>query len=72
MTKFQVSYWHHKAEILHWESESKDLARQVETANQDLQSYEQLQPEAVKLSKVKLSILSVKSAILFLIACAFS
>lgn len=42
----------HKAEILHWESESKDLARQIETANQDLQSYEQLQPEAVKLSKL--------------------
>ena len=42
----------HKAEVLHWESESKDLQRQIETAKKDLQSYDQFQPEAVKLSKL--------------------
>ena len=38
----------HKAEVLHWESESKDLQRQIEAAKKDLQSYDQFQPEAVK------------------------
>lgn len=42
----------HKAEVLHWESESKDLQRQIETTKKDLESYEQFQPEAVKLSKL--------------------
>ena len=42
----------HKAEVLHWESESKDLQRQIEAAKKDLQSYDQFQPEAVKLSKL--------------------
>ena len=42
----------HKAEVLHWESESKDLQRQIETTKKDLQSYDQFQPEAVKLSKL--------------------
>ncbi|MDE6547228.1 MAG: DNA repair protein, partial [Lactobacillus sp.] len=42
----------HKAEVLHWESESKDLQRQIETTKKDLQSYEQFQPEAVKLGKL--------------------
>lgn len=42
----------HKAEVLHWESESKDLHRQIETTKKDLKSYEQFQPEAVKLSKL--------------------
>ncbi len=42
----------HKAEVLHWESESKDLQRQIETTRKDLESYEQFQPEAVKLSKL--------------------
>lgn len=42
----------HKAEVLHWESESKDLQRKIETAKKDLQSYEEFQPEAVRLSKL--------------------
>ena len=42
----------HKAEVLHWESESKDLHRQIEATKKDLESYEQFQPEAVKLSKL--------------------
>lgn len=42
----------HKAEVLHWESESKDLQRQIETTKKDLESYEQFRPEAVKLSKL--------------------
>ncbi len=42
----------HKAEVLHWESESKDLQRQIEATKKDLQSYEQFQPEAVKLGKL--------------------
>ena len=42
----------HKAEVLHWESESKDLQRKIETTKKDLQSYDQFQPEAVKLSKL--------------------
>lgn len=42
----------HKAEVLHWESESKDLQRQIKTTKKDLESYEQFQPEAVKLSKL--------------------
>lgn len=42
----------HKAEVLHWESESKDLQRQIKTIQKDLQSYEQFQPEAVKLGKL--------------------
>lgn len=42
----------HKAEVLHWKSESKDLQRQIETTKKDLESYEQFQPEAVKLSKL--------------------
>lgn len=42
----------HKAEVLHWESESKDLRRQIETTKKDLESYEKFQPEAVKLSKL--------------------
>nr|WP_127795507.1 AAA family ATPase [Lactobacillus johnsonii] len=42
----------HKAEVLHWESESKDLQRQIETTKKDLESYEQFQPAAVKLSKL--------------------
>ena len=42
----------HKAEVLHWESESKDLQRQIEATKKDLESYEQFQPEAVKLSKL--------------------
>lgn len=42
----------HKAEVLHWESESKDLQRQIETTKKDLESYKQFQPEAVKLSKL--------------------
>ena len=37
---------------MHWESESKDLQRQIETTKKDLESYEQFQPEAVKLSKL--------------------
>ena len=42
----------HKAEVLHWESESKDLHRQIEATKKDLESYEQFQPEAVKMSKL--------------------
>ena len=37
---------------MHGDSESKDLHRQIETAKKDLKSYEQFQPEAVKLSKL--------------------